>query len=89
MDLATGESSDFTLTCTDIMGSERRVRVLASLPGTEQYLVEMGEQAVDYHTELSDGTPTVMKTSRPLYGVMDAADYWSSSPNYLTLNYSE
>lgn len=89
VDLTTGESSDFTLTCTDIMGSERRVRVLASLPGTEQYLVEMGEQAVDYHTELSDGTPTVMKTSRPLYGVMDAADYWSSSPNYLTLNYSE
>lgn len=89
VDLATGESSDFTLTYSDIMGSERRVRVLASLPGTEQYLVEMGEQAVDYHTELSDGTPTVMKTSRPLYGVMDAADYWSSSPNYQTLNYSE
>lgn len=89
VDLTTGESSDFTLTYSDIMGSERRVRVLASLPGTEQYLVEMGEQAVDYHTELSDGTPTVMKTSRPLYGVMDAADYWSSSPNYLTLNYSE
>ena len=89
VDLATGESSDFTLTCTDIMGTERPVRILASLPGTEQYLVEMGEQAVDYHTELSDGTPTVMKTSRPLYGVMDAADYWSSSPNYQTLNYSE
>lgn len=89
VDLATGESSDFTLTYSDIMGSERRVRVLASLPGTEQYLVEMGEQAVDYHTELSDGTPTVMKTARPLYGVMDAADYWSSSPNYQTLNYSE
>lgn len=89
VDLATGESSDFTLTYFDIMGSERRVRVLASLPGTEQYLVEMEEQAVDYHTELSDGTPTVMKTARPLYGVMDAADYWSSSPNYQTLNYSE
>lgn len=89
VDLTTGESSDFTLTYSDIMGSERRVRVLASLPGTEQYLVEMGEQAVDYPTELSDGTPTVMKTARPLYGVMDAADYWSSSPNYLTLNYSE
>ena len=89
VDLATGESSDFTLIYTDIMGTERPVRVLATLPGTDRYLVNLGEQAVDYPTELSDGTPTVMKTARTLYGVMDAADYWSSTPNYQTLNYSE
>ena len=49
----------------------------------------MGEQAVDYPTKASDGTPTVVKATRPLYGLIDTADYWSSSPDYQTLAYSD
>lgn len=89
VDLNSGESADFSLLSTTISGPGRPVRILATLPGTDRYLVEMGEQAMDYPTKTSDGTPTVVKAARPLYGLIDTADYWSSSPDYQTLAYSD
>lgn len=89
VDLNSGESADFSLLSTTISGPGRPVRILATLPGTDRYLVEMGEQAVDYPTKTSDGTPTVVKATRPLYGLIDTADYWSSSPDYQALTYSD
>lgn len=89
VDLNSGESADFSLLSTTISGPGRPVRILAPLPGTDRYLVEMGEQAVDYPTKTSDGTPTVVKATRPLYGLIDTADYWSSSPDYQALTYSD
>ena len=89
VDLNSGESADFPLLSTTISGPGRPVRILATLPGTDRYLVEMGEQAVDYPTKTSDGTPTVVKATRPLYGLIDTADYWSSSPDYQALTYSD
>lgn len=32
---------------------------------------------------------TVVKATRPLYGLIDTADYWSSSPDYQALTYSD
>ncbi len=89
VDLNSGESADFSLLSTTISGPGRPVRILTTLPGTDRYLVEMGEQAVDYPTKTSDGTPTVVKATRPLYGLIDTADYWSSSPDYQALTYSD
>lgn len=89
VDLNSGERADFSLLSTIISGPGRPVRILATLPGTDRYLVEMGEQAVDYPTKTSDGTPTVVKATRPLYGLIDTADYWSSSPDYQALTYSD
>lgn len=86
VDLATGESSAFTLTLTDIMGTERPVRILAAIPGTSQYLVKAGEEKVTCQTTQPDGTPLAATTARTVYGIIDAADYWASNPAYRTIS---
>lgn len=89
VDLNSGESADFSLLRTTLSGTGRPVRILAALPGTDRYLADLGEQAVSYQGRGSDGTPATIQTARPLYGLIDAADYWSSSPDYQTLAYSD
>lgn len=67
---------------------KRLAAILAALPETSRYLVDLGEEAVDYATHGSDGAPMVARTSRTIYGVINASDYWSSTPSYQTLAYS-
>lgn len=88
VDLSSGKSTSFSLLRNTLTGKGLPASILAALPGTSRYLVDLGEEAVDYATYGSDGAPMVARTSRTLYGVINASDYWSSTPSYQTLAYS-
>lgn len=88
VDLSTGEKSEFSLIKTSDLGKTMPVQVLAKIPGTNQYLVDMGDEAVEMETRQDDGTSMYVTTSRIIYGIIDVEDYWASNPEYSVIKFS-
>lgn len=88
VNLSTGEKSEFNLTSTNLMGTVRPVQVLSKIPGTEQYLVKIGEKSVEEESQQPDGTSMYVTTARDIYAIINASDYWASNPAYSVIEFA-
>ena len=88
VNLSTGEKSEFNLTSTNLTGAVRPAQILSKIPGTEQYLVKMGEKSVEMETKQTDGTSMYVNAARDIYGIINVSDYWVSNPAYSVIEFS-
>ena len=88
VNLSTGEKSEFNLTRTNLAGTVRPVQVLSKIPGTEEYLVKIGEKSVEKESQQQDGTSMYVTTARDVYAIINASDYWASNPEYSVIEFS-